>query len=302
MMRRRMTAIAVLMLALVPATWNACSQSGGQSSSANSAQGASPGFKAFQSGFYAYATAPNSCVVCHTTTAPKFASPDVNAAYAAAKGQQTSSSLPLIDFTNPSASIIATRAGDGHCGMALCSGSAASANVKPLLATWATAEITGAGPGATPTPTPVPTQFLTATMPLPSPIPALGATPAVMRFDLSRLGVAVAGLNGAIFELQIGMANATEYRISNPRIVGNSKPLTLHGIHIYLRPASGSGVGTEDLSQGSLWSNVSASVAVSTLPSPLPTGPFTTPVLSTTVLDIQTQSSADDMTIAFDSF
>src|SRR6185437_11351547 len=88
------------------------------------------GIQVFQQTFYAFAQSQN-CVKCHgASTHPMFASSDLNTAYMEATGTQIGSTAPLIDFTNPSASIIATYAGNGHCGDTPCSNPANTAVVQ----------------------------------------------------------------------------------------------------------------------------------------------------------------------------
>jgi uncharacterized repeat protein (TIGR01451 family) len=72
---------------------------------------------AFQGTVYKFTT--TTCVSCHATATPPFHSaPDVNTAYRAV--------LAYVDFDNPAKSVIASQAGNGHCGTGACMGGTAA--------------------------------------------------------------------------------------------------------------------------------------------------------------------------------
>jgi hypothetical protein len=265
--------------------------------SAASPAPASSGLEAFRSGLYAFASPSTSCGLCHASTqVPLFASPDVQAAYAAAK--------PLVDFANPTNSLFIVYAGNNHCGVAsVCGPSAGSAAiVQQDLVQWASAEVPPAGgspPGAQ--------AFLTASMSIPpiSTLPTLmtGKT-ALLRFALSDLKPAVASLAKAVLELEVVAPNATEYRFSNPKIGGSSAVVQLTGLHVLVKPSSVAGPGSEDTNQGDTWDGIAASIPVSTLPSPLPTTPLAVAPLDTRAIAVGAYTSTgvlnDTITVGFD--
>jgi len=280
----------------------ACSAShdnGGTTAQSSSSGVVTPqSIDAFQTTVYAFGMSAN-CVKCHATTvSPRWMSPDINAAYDFAR--------PLVDFTNPTASIFALYAGNNHCLDPVCQVPANDAVIQGLLTQWAEIEINqGSGAGlpqvggstlATPT-------YVTMPMAIPAVLPLLTTnTPAVIRFDLSQLTPAVPSLNGAILEISIQSYNAAnnEYKIFNPRIAGNATPVMISGLHVYIRPAAGTGLGTEDVNQGDLWSSVLTTAPAVALPSPLPTGPLTMAnPLVTISLGVPAQSAADVITIGF---
>src|SRR5580704_925386 len=121
-----------------------CAQHNGDSSSSSSA---ASGLQAFESGFYQFVN-KQGCVQCHgASQSPTFAAPNIATAYAAAKGNQIGSTTPLIDFSNPSASIFVTYAGNNHCSATPCSNPAVAPQVTQLLTTWAQAELAAGGGG-----------------------------------------------------------------------------------------------------------------------------------------------------------
>jgi hypothetical protein len=248
--------------------------------------GSSSGLAAYESGFYAF-TKTQGCVTCHGNgTGPQFAASDVGSAYTVAK--------TLMNFADPDNALFVTYAGNGHCGVAVCADPSIRSEVKILMEQWAQAEgghPTVSGP-----------KYLTASVALPATIPAITATtPGVVRFQLSQLNTPVAALSGAIFEVEIQLISPGEYRVRNPKIVGSSAAVEVTGIHVFLRAASGTGLGSEDVNQGLLWDSLQVSAPVVALPKTLPTGPLTATPLATTSLALQAISSADVMTIGFDN-
>lgn len=266
--------------------------------SAGSPAPASSGLEAFRSGLYAFASPSTSCGLCHASAqVPLFASPDVQAAYAAAK--------PLVDFANPTNSLFIVYAGNNHCGVAsVCGPSAGSAAiVQQALVQWASAEVPPAGGGSPP----AAQAFLTASMPIPdiSTLPTLmtGKT-ALLRFALSDLKPAVASLAKAVLELEVVAPNPTEYRFSNPKIGGSSAVVQLTGLHVLVKPSSVAGPGSEDTNQGDTWDGIVASIPVSTLPSPLPTTPLAVTPLDARAIAVGAYTSTgvlnDTITVGFD--
>lgn len=245
---------------------------------------------AFRAGFYAFATKPGSCVVCHATVkGPFFAAPDLTTAYGEAK--------PLVDFNNPDASEFVTYAGNNHCGMSLCSGAANEASVRAMLANWATSELAvNTVPGGVPgslTP-----KYLTAPLAVPATLPPLTtATPAVMRFPLNQLSPAIASLSNAVLEIEIQQLSMGTYRINRAKIMGNSAAVSITGLHVYVKATGSAGLGVEDKGQSVIWAAVQATAPVSTLPGNLPVGPLNATPLVTDAIAVQAQSTADLITI-----
>jgi hypothetical protein len=255
------------------------------------------GLDAFQSGLYAFASPSTSCGMCHASVqAPFFASPDVQAAYAASKA--------LIDFSNPTNSVFIVYAGNNHCGVATVCGpsSGSPAIVQQDCIQWGKAESSpgsGGGPPAL--------AYLTASMAIPpiSTLPTLTAgKTAVLRFALSNLKPGVAPLANAILELEIVAPNPTEYRFTNPKIGGNTAVVQLTGLHVLVKPSAVAGPGSEDANQGDTWDAISASIPVSTLPNPLPTTPLSMTPLDTRAIGVGAYSSTGDLndtiTVGFD--
>ena len=124
----------------------------------------------------------------------------------------------------------------------------------------------------------------------------------MIRFDLSQLTPAIPSLTGVVFEISIQAYNSalTTYKVFNPRLAGNSVPITVSGIHVYVRPATGSGLGTEDINQGDEWGGVNVVASPMALPSPMPSGPLNsiTPLVNSS-LGIAVQSAADVIAIGF---
>lgn len=260
-----------------------------------SASATAQSLDAFSSTVYTWGKT-QGCVNCHDSAVnPLWMHPDVSIAYSFAR--------PLLLVTNPPASRFATYAGNNHCNNPICAGTANVAVVQDLLTQWATVEM-GQGAGVTTgtngTPLANPA-YVTAAMPVPSPLPLLNASaPAVIRFDLSQLTPPVPALAGAVLEIQIRSysTGVDEYKIYSPRIVGNSVPVNVAGLHVYVRPATGTGLGIEDPSQGVAWSTVSVNLVPTSLPAPLPTGPMGVgEILSQFALAVAAQSAADVITI-----
>jgi hypothetical protein len=252
---------------------------------------------AFQNTVYSYGKT-QGCVKCHgNTVSPAWDSSNITAAYYLAR--------PLLDVNNPTGSVFASYAGNGHCADPVCSDPAQTAIMQDLLSQWAAVEINQGSSitGATSGSTLANPAFVTASLPIPAPLPLVTErATAVMRFNLAQMNPPVAALTGAMLEISIQSYNlaGTEYKVFNPRLVGASSTVKISGIHVYIRPATGTGLGTEDIYQGDLWSGLSVMVSPLALPSPLPSGPMTsvTPMTSTS-LGIQVQSTADVMTIGF---
>src|SRR5438093_532712 len=101
----------------------------------------SQGLEAFRAGIYAFAAPPTSCGQCHAVGhVPLFASPEIHAAYAAAK--------LLVDFAHPTGSLLITYSQNNHCGMdTMCGADSGNGEiVQRNLIEWADAEL-GAGSG-----------------------------------------------------------------------------------------------------------------------------------------------------------
>jgi len=257
------------------------------------------GLDAFRSGFYAFASPSTSCGMCHASVqTPFFASPDVQAAYTAAKA--------LVDFANPRNSRFISYAGNSHCGVAnLCGPNSGSpAIVQQDIVQWANAETS---PGSDGGPPPAALAYLTASMAIPpiSTLPTLTAgKTAVLRFALSNLKPGVAPLANAILELEIVAPNPTEYRFTNPKIGGSTAVVQLTGLHVLVKPSAVAGPGSEDANQGDTWDAISASIPVSTLPNPLPTTPLSMTPLDTRAIGVGAYSGTGDLndtiTVGFD--
>lgn len=253
--------------------------------------------QAFQSTVYAFGTA-QGCVNCHANrVSPAWMNSDTTMAYGLARN--------LVDFNNPTASLFATYVANNHCGNAICSDPANIPVMQQALTSWAQAEIILAGGGAPVTrgTTLAKPTYATETLAIPSSLPLITSTGvAVLRFDLSKLTPKVAKLQGAILEISIRSYNTSnsEYKVFNPRLVGTTVPVTLNGLHVYVRAATGTGLGVEDVNQGDLWSALNVTASPVALPLPLPTGPITAaPQLTAISLGIQAQSAADVLTIGF---
>lgn len=255
------------------------------------------GLEGFKTTFYAFTKSQN-CVKCHgSVVSPYFASPDVNVAYDFAS--------KLVDFDNPTASVIATYAGNSHCGDTPCSDPANTPVVKELLTAWAAAENQSAadgddGDGTEPPPAAGPPKYITAAVAVPANITGLNVAPKVMRFQLSQMTSVPASLNRAVLEIEIQTANANTYRINRIKIGGNTAAVSIRRIHVYVKTAGASGLGVEDLNQGNLWNSVVATAPVFALPANLPAGPLAATPLSTTALFVEKLSATDVITIGIE--
>ncbi len=252
------------------------------------------GLQAFQSGLYNFANT-QGCVSCHAAAvAPFFASPDINTAYTQA--------ATLVNFADPTSSLFVSKSGNNHCGVASCQGTSNPATVSSLLVQWANA-VNSAGSGAVAA-TPMPT-YMTATVAMPTTIPAFSATatPAVVNFQLSNMTPALSGLAQAILQVEVQMVNATTYMFTNPRIGGTTVPVTIGGIHIFIRPSgTATGVGTEGSDPANLWDGLTgltaAAFAITTMN---PTAPIAAVTLTKQPVYVQELSAADSITIGIDS-
>ncbi|MGE4132278.1 MAG: hypothetical protein AB7F86_11615 [Bdellovibrionales bacterium] len=252
---------------------------------------AGDGFEVFKTGLYKFVT-DKGCAQCHGDVVnPKFANSDPQTAYDAAS--------QLVDFDSPATSRLVRYAGNSHCGVIACSDAANSGIVEQLLIEWATAEKAVVQP-VDPT-QPVKNSFQTESKSVPGNLPSLMANPVVMRFALSKLQPQMSSVSSAILEIEIQMANATHYRISRPKIVGNSAAISLDSLHVFVKSASDSGLGLEDTNQGSLWVNSPVTLQPTSLPGNLPTGPLTVGILHNNAIQLPALSSSDQLTIVIDS-
>jgi len=249
------------------------------------------GFKEFEKGFYAFVKAQN-CVKCHGAVVnPMFAAADARAAYANAKTR--------VDFGAPQNSKFIAYVGNGHCGDVACSNAANSSVMQGHLQAWATAELDTADP--VDPQDPGVNKFVTAAVNLPANIPTLAsANPALIRFQLSQLAPNVPALANAILEIEVHMANPTTYRMNRPKIVGNSAPVSLDGIHIFIKPAAMAGLGIED-PNGAAWSVIAVTAAIAQRPATLPTTPLAATPLRTNAIFMGMQSAADAVTVVLDN-
>lgn len=254
---------------------------------------------AFQSSVYAFGQS-QGCVKCHgATVSPLWLSTNLSFAYSLAAS--------MVDFNNPAASIFALYSGNNHCNDPACQNTSNVSVMQNNLTQWASVEalIHGDSPPITSGTTLANPAFVTAAMPVPASIPLVTTnTTAVIRFDLTNLTPQVEALKGAILEISIQHYNAglTQYKIFNPRLMGATAPVTLSGLHVYIRAASGTGLGMEDTNQGLLWSALHVTPMVVAIPSPLPTGPSTSIApLTRTSLAAQVQSTEDVIAIGFAS-
>jgi hypothetical protein len=280
----------------VSLAFQACTGFTTGSSGSNSQSSVGPtGLNEFQSGLYAFANT-QGCAACHAAAvAPFFASTDLNTAYTQAE--------TIVNFSNPSASLFIAYSGNNHCSVPACENSASPAEVTALLTSWANIENTaGGGTGPTDTPT-----YVTATIPIPTPtaIPLVTAktAPVIINFQLSGLTPSVASLSNAIFQLEVQMDNTTTYKFSNPKIGGNTAAVTISGVHIFIRPSgTTTGIGTEGVAPANEWDSLAnIMVAMFSITSTNPTTSIGATALTTTDLFVQQQSTADSITIGFDS-
>ena len=261
--------------------------------------GGSPGFVEFQKGLYAWGK-DNSCTTCHAgTIKPYFVSPDATIAYNEAKDAN------IVDFGNPANSVVIGHSGNGHCNVLACQNPASPAKVTELVQAWALAENGPIAPGG-PTPTTMPSgplpKFLTATVPMPATIPTtMVANPAIIRLQLSGLGIPA--LANAILEIEIQMITPDFYRISRPKIGGNSAAVNVTGLHVFIKGPNDGGIGTED-AEGSLWDNLTATAAVFQLPANLPATRINAVALTLQAITTPKKAVApavDMITVAFDN-
>ena len=255
---------------------------------------------AFQSTFYAF-TKSQGCVKCHAANvSPHFASPDVNNAYGWATGFRNGSTVAkLIDFDNPLGSVIIDYAGNSHCSDTPCSNPDIRPVIQNVLETWAAAEkAIGSGGSATPSKQP---KFFTGSLKVPGTIPNIfGAAPAVLRFPLSALKPAVPGLQNAIFEIEVQMVNDFEYRLSKPKIAGNTISISVKDITVYIKQTDDPLTpGNEDSSLGLNWHSIEANSPIFVIPSPLPNSPLGAQSLAPLPIYFQTSTKADYFTLGF---
>jgi len=251
------------------------------------------GLAKFQSGLYAFAQTAN-CSQCHAAAvSPTFAAADVNTAYNSAKA--------LVSMTSPDASVFIAYSGNGHCGVASCQAATNPANVQALLEAWATAETTGSTTTGPTTGTVA--RYLTQAQTVPATIPlSTSGSSAIMRFDLSRLNIAVPSLAAATLEIEIQYfdANKSEYRILKPKLVNNTAAINLQGIHVYLKTISQTTPGLEDIN-GVAWDTANLTVPITKVTTLPATTPINVTPLETTADAVQVQSSTDQITIGFDT-
>ena len=275
---------------------SACAPGGHEASNSSDAgaQISAAGLESFKTTVYSYANT-QGCVKCHAAVvAPKFASSNLNEAYLAAKS--------VVNFANPDSSDLATFAGNSHCGDQACSNPANSTAIRALIGQWVAAENSGSsGGGGTVTP-PVPVvKYLTGSMALPATIPTIMTTnPAVVRINLSTLNPPVPSLANAILEVEVHMSNATQYRFRRPKIAGNTAAVNVKGIHLFIRSASDTGIGTEDTVQSAIWNAVNVTAAIFAKPATLPATPLGATPLTTSSLFYPKIGAGDVITIGFD--
>ncbi len=255
---------------------------------------------AYQTTFYAFAKS-QGCVKCHeSSVSPHFASLDINEAYRSARGfRNGSTTIKLIDFDLPAASIFIDYAGNSHCSDTPCSDPDIRPIVQDVLEMWAASEI-AVGRGGSSIPVKVP-KFFTAGLKVPAIIPTIFVnTPAVLRFALSELKPQIAGLENAILEIEIQMVNDNSYRLSKPKIAGNTKSFAITDLSVFIKATDDPLTnGLEDLSQALNWHAVDATAAVFALPATLPATPLTAGSLAGLPIYFQTSTKADYFTVGF---
>ena len=241
----RGTYALALSLSVIALTTTGCGIVGGKSADAQVAdistsgggngqtQGGSP-LSAFESGFYAFATATNSCVQCHgSSQAPLFAVSD--------PGTACANLVPYITMNNLSASTVVAYSGNGHCGIPSVCGSS-SGTVQSALQGWATAVASaggatsvycsgassggggGGGGGGTTNNCPAgwdpPSSavvYTTAPMAIPSPLPSgSAATGTIINFNLAQ-GTPAPAFTGYL-QIQAQYSNTTTYQFILPRM------------------------------------------------------------------------------------
>ncbi len=277
-----------------------CAQAGESAHSGSSDAGGAAvnaaGLEAFKTSVYAYANS-QGCVKCHgAIVTPKFASANLNEAYAAAKS--------VVDFNAVATSALVVYAGNSHCADQACSSPSNVAAISALVSQWIAGENSSSNNnnnGGTVTPPPSQAKFLTGSMALPATIPTIMvANPAVVRFPLSALNPPVSSLTNAILEVEVQMSNATTYRFRRPKIVGNSAAVNVKGVHLYIRPAELTGIGNEDVNQTLIWNMVDVIAAIFAKPATLPATPLGATPLSTSSVFYSKIGTGDVITIGFD--
>lgn len=255
---------------------------------------------AYQTTFYAFAKS-QGCVKCHeSSVSPHFASKNINEAYRSARGfRNGSTTVKLIDFDTPVTSIFIDYAGNSHCSDTPCSDPDIRPVVQGALEMWAASEL-AVGRGGSAIPAKVP-KFFTASLRVPASIPTIFVnTPAVMRFALSELKPKVPALEGAILEIEIQMVNETSYRLSKPKIAGNSASVAFTDLSVFIKTTDDPLThGHEDISQALNWHAVDATAAIFALPAPLPATPLAAVPLAGLPIYFQTSTKADYFTIGF---
>ena len=273
-----------------------------QASTASASVGESA-MAAFQTGFYAFAT--TNCVQCHGVAQnPLFAVGNVSAAYSAA--------APFVNFTNPSGSTIVQYAGNGHCGIANCTGTTQSNAVSADITAWAAAAAstgTGSGSGsgsgtctnvAGLQPASPNIAFTTAPLNIPSGLPGAGNSYALMTWPLSDLTPAVPGLAGAYLQVQIQLLTPNTYKVILPTLAISGNTVGVAGVHLMIS-AVGSGCAPEEYLQGMNWTSVDTTVEPIVIPSPLPKTPLAATPLTTVTNPLPVLSASDSLVIGFES-
>ena len=259
------------------------------------------GAAAFQATFYPFIR--TNCSACHgQSQAPMFAPTDATSAYSAAK------SVTNVNFANPSSSEFIQRANDGHCAVASCTGNGATA--LAAFTPWANAEIAALkSTGSAPPVAVLAPKYMTEPQTVPSILPNVMASglPTVMRWPLNQMTPTNSLVDSTVFEVEVLLTNPTTYRFFNPRIIGNTGLVEVSGIHLWLKAQGDKCIGTEYTS-GANWAKLDATAQISTMPSPLPTGPVTSATLlskaGSEALVINTNASPpnDLVAIGFDNF
>lgn len=215
------------------------------------------GFQSFRAGLYAL-TRDKGCVKCHGgSTAPYFASSNIDTAYKSATGSRISSGEKLVDFSSPASSVFIEYAGNGHCSDTPCSNPAIRAELQRLITDWSSAELASGGGSVSPLAS---LENITASLLVPADLPTLFMpTPRVLRFPLAQLKLPVSGLENAFLEIEMQMIGTGIYKINKPRVVGGTRRVFLAGLHVLIKAeASESVTGTEDNSYASNWHSVAA--------------------------------------------
>lgn len=307
--------VGVLILCLVIMGCGSANHSDPTISTSNGSNGAhgsvsGAGFQAFESGFYQFAKSQN-CVKCHATLiSPKFGSSDPAQAYAEAR--------PLLVVGNPANSPFATYAGNGHCSDTPCSNPANTATLAPMIAAWAAAESSSGGGnngGNNGGGTVVPAKYVSASVTLPATIAnydaaANASTP--LRFQLSQLNPAtgLAKLATAIVEVEVRYTgpSQTHYRFTRMKVYATNQAgqnLNITGMHLYIRSASETGMGVEDLQQTGPWNNIGKPTAlvapIQARPATLPATPVNVTVFSTQSVIYPKLGAGDVVTIGFEN-